>query len=110
MLIPLLLQIWADKLPEAVKENRLAFRDLIRVMRAQKFNTPEVPIEDEGFPMDSLYIVIAGSCWMQIPSPEPDDSTVKIRKLVPGDVAGENFCGIVTPCMHAKIKLHHCSQ
>lgn len=101
-------QVWLDRLPEQVRISKDVFKNILRVMNVQTYRVPEVPIEEEGFPMDTIYIVVEGCMWVH-----PNDeeiakneqrqaelgeksgsesvSSIGKTKLVPGDVIGENF-------------------
>eukprot|EP00281_Chroomonas_sp_CCMP1168_P027910 CAMPEP_0206251510 /NCGR_PEP_ID=MMETSP0047_2-20121206/22067_1 /ASSEMBLY_ACC=CAM_ASM_000192 /TAXON_ID=195065 /ORGANISM="Chroomonas mesostigmatica_cf, Strain CCMP1168" /LENGTH=342 /DNA_ID=CAMNT_0053677477 /DNA_START=81 /DNA_END=1106 /DNA_ORIENTATION=- len=88
----LLTQIWSDKLPVAVRYNKYTFKDVVREMCAINYTTPEVPIEDEGYPMDNFYVVLSGSVWYKEAEEEGEEgSSLKVKKFKPGDVVGVDF-------------------
>jgi hypothetical protein len=101
-------QMWMEKLPEPVRISKEVFKNILRVVNVQTYRVPEVPIEEEGFPMDIMYIVVGGCMWVhpndeenaknkqrQAELGEKSDSSsgdlIGKKKLVPGDVIGEDF-------------------
>ena len=101
-------QMWLEKLPEPVRISKEVFKNILRVVNVQTYRVPEVPIEEEGFPMDIMYIVVGGCMWVhpndeenaknkqrQAELGEKSDSSsgdlIGKKKLVPGDVIGEDF-------------------
>lgn len=100
-------QVWLDRLPEEVRVNREAFKAVLNVMTVAKYEVPEVPVEVEGDPMETMYMVLSGSLLVHPSkkdiareeqrkaerggSSKETTDALRPRRLVPGDVIGEDF-------------------